>query len=520
MSSSSKTKGTSPDRSSSKESTSSTTTTSSSTKSAASSSASSKSSSAATPPSPSRGAAESVSGAERLQVFLGAIGSSLKKRLLSLHNVNPDTILANEALWPHRLRGRRKLRKEKLVDALLEAQVYKMAAKYASTGLNKDALIKIVVFEDDRKYTSKAAYVKCLIAKMEEIGVEPWLDGLELPQLRIIADNLYLDISDCKRDEGKMAKKVANDLLLKGMSFFLSQCTMGMLIEAYEALGLGDCKLFTKQQLVDAVVTGVPAKGKKKRVVEDDSNDPKPPIEKGITKEELEQSYYIGELRQWCKDNRLRTTGCNKTDVIKRIVKFLKGDTTYVIEPEPESSSSKGHKDRKRKRSSSGSESDKGKDTTKKGKAPVVGDEEPAKKSVEPTTNKNDAPAESKPEAATPKVSDKSPKPESTTTGGSKESMKGEEEPPPSSKAPAGESAAKSPSSKESTSHSKPSSNKKHRHKESSSEEESRSDSSSDKHRHKHHHHHHHHKHKKSSSESESDTKHKARGPSPKKHRH
>jgi len=48
-------------------------------------------------------------------------------------------------------------------------------------------------------------------------------------------------------------------------------------------------------------------------------------IEKGITFEDIFQHYYVNEVRDWCREHELKTSG-KKGDLIKRILAFLDGD--------------------------------------------------------------------------------------------------------------------------------------------------------------------------------------------------
>jgi hypothetical protein len=67
----------------------------------------------------------------------------------------------------------------------------------------------------------------------------------------------------------------------------------------------------------------------------------KKPIVEGITHDELYQGYYLPELKEWCKEKNIKTSGSQR-DLIKRILAFLSGDETVM----------KGYRKKKRKKDS------------------------------------------------------------------------------------------------------------------------------------------------------------------------
>lgn len=69
--------------------------------------------------------------------------------------------------------------------------------------------------------------------------------------------------------------------------------------------------------------------GEKEPAAEEEEEEPvepveKKPIKKGVTQLDLYQ-YYVGELVDYCKDNKLKVSG-SKKDITKRILAFLGGD--------------------------------------------------------------------------------------------------------------------------------------------------------------------------------------------------
>jgi len=56
----------------------------------------------------------------------------------------------------------------------------------------------------------------------------------------------------------------------------------------------------------------------------------KQPIKKGITFDDIFQHYYVDEVRDWCKEHGIKTSG-KKTVLIKRILAFLDGDESVKV---------------------------------------------------------------------------------------------------------------------------------------------------------------------------------------------
>eukprot|EP01080_Neovahlkampfia_damariscottae_P004264 gene4264-7600_t len=68
-------------------------------------------------------------------------------------------------------------------------------------------------------------------------------------------------------------------------------------------------------------------KSTEKKEKEQKERPPVPPLKKGITYDQIFQSYYASELKDYCKKEKLLSHG-NKQEMIKRILAYLGGDVT------------------------------------------------------------------------------------------------------------------------------------------------------------------------------------------------
>jgi len=109
---------------------------------------------------------------------------------------------------------------------------------------------------------------------------------------------------------------------------FFSSFEAEQLQDIAEDLKLKTGKTANKRKLVDCIINKKDAekepKAKKHKV---EVSKKKQEIEKGATYEDIFQHYYVTEVRQWCKDHGLKTSG-KKGALIRRILAYLDGDET------------------------------------------------------------------------------------------------------------------------------------------------------------------------------------------------
>src|SRR5690606_21856508 len=134
-----------------------------------------------------------------------------------------------------------------------------------------------------------------------------------------------LDIDpDGKKEE--VIEKISTTVRALGMESFFYSFDVNTLHSVCKDLKISSKGSNNKRKLVEAISTksNVELEPKKKKPKLTYSKEKKP-IEKGITYDDIFQHYYVGEVRDWCREHGLKTAG-NKKDLIKRILAFLEGD--------------------------------------------------------------------------------------------------------------------------------------------------------------------------------------------------
>lgn len=226
-----------------------------------------------------------------------------------------------------------------------------------------------------------------------------------------------LDFEEDTTDKGELINAVSDETIIVGMRHLFDKMTREFVEDV--AKGVGTKVSGTKKEVINRVLSlsykqlleekKAPGENKEKRTDRTHLD-----IKKGVTADELFQTYYASEMRNYCREHGLLLHG-SRRDLCKRIIAFLNGD---------EVSTKKGAT-KKRKRSEKSKEKKGKKKAEEKKGEDKKGDEAAAAKPAEKkdTTaaaeKKDAAPAEEKKDAAAaaaPAAESKSEKPAAKRT--------------------------------------------------------------------------------------------------------
>jgi len=222
-----------------------------------------------------------------------------------------------------------KLKKKAMVDDM-SAEVEELGAKGLFQIMKREDLRKLsegvdsIAWKKDDNKNSKTVLVKKLASAVEAQGVNDFLsEHASADQLKSMAAVLDLEAADKKEE---LLKQVSAGAIHLGLEGYLSAFNVDTLQDVAEDPKLKTHQSNNKRKLIEAIINkeDVEREPKKKKAKAEFSKKKKT-IQKGITFEDIFQHYYVGEVREYCKEKGLKTSG-KKTVLIKRILAFLGGD--------------------------------------------------------------------------------------------------------------------------------------------------------------------------------------------------
>lgn len=243
-----------------------------------------------------------------------------------LNHLRNDT-LQDLYLKEHADERGNKLSKHKMVtsisDAIETSGVKNLLANVRRDDLKKVAESAKVDLKKDNS-NSKAVLTKKLAAAISSEGINDFLSGhVPVDILKTIAGDLEVKVSD-KKDE--LVEEIGSAVRKTGMETYFGSFEVDQLQDVAEDLGLKTHHTSNKRKLVECIVNKEDApkepKAKKAKV---EPSKKKKAIAKGVSYEDVFQHYYVGEVRDWCREHGLKTSG-KKGVLIKRILAFLEGD--------------------------------------------------------------------------------------------------------------------------------------------------------------------------------------------------
>jgi len=211
-----------------------------------------------------------------------------------------------------------------IADSIEEASVRCLVAALSRDDMKKLLEKLSVDFKGDNK-NSKQVLTRRLTEQIGTAGIDDFLkDNADDAVLDSILADLDLDKKGKKEDTIALIASTVRNL---GMESFFSSFDVDSLHDICQDLKVKTHNSNNKRKLVEGIVKQEdldkeePKKKKQKVKVSSKKKD----IKKGVTFDDIFQHYYVDEVRDWCKEHGLKTTG-KKTVLIKRIVAFLDGD--------------------------------------------------------------------------------------------------------------------------------------------------------------------------------------------------
>lgn len=244
-----------------------------------------------------------------------------------LNSLRNDT-LQDLYLKEHQDERGTKLNKKKMINSITDA-IESSGVKNLLANIKRDDLTKVaegaaLELKEKDNAKSKAVLTKKLSAAIAKEGVNDFLnEHCTVEVLKLIAADMDIDASDKKED---LVESIGDAVRKVGMETYFGSFDVDQLQDVAEDLGLKTHRTSNKRKLVDCIVNKKDApkepKAKKPKV---EFSKKKKAIQKGSTYEDVFQHYYVGEVRDWCKEHGLKTSG-KKGVLIKRILAFLEGD--------------------------------------------------------------------------------------------------------------------------------------------------------------------------------------------------
>jgi len=287
-----------------------------------------------------------------------------------LHN---DT-LQDLYLKEHQDERGAKLNKKKMVSTISEA-IETSGVKNLLANIKREDLTKVAEgakldFKKNDNPKSKAVLNKKLSSAIAKEGINDFLsEHVTVDVLKTIAADLEVKAGDKKED---LVEEIGSAVRKVGMEAYFGSFDVDLLTDVAQDLGIKTHKSNNKRKLVECIVNrkDLPKEPKAKKAKVEFSKKKKA-IQKGTTYEDIFQHYYVGEVRDWCREHGLKTAG-KKGVLIRRVLAFLDGDEESTkAKPGKKGKANGGtktaHKEEKEDKEEDNEEEEKGKKNEKKG---------------------------------------------------------------------------------------------------------------------------------------------------------
>ncbi|KAL6071627.1 SAP domain-containing protein [Balamuthia mandrillaris] len=248
-------------------------------------------------------------------------------------NLEEDTLLDLYSMDHPERRGEvGEKTKKNLVRSIVD-KIEETGYKFFVLNLSKEGMQELlegldINWGNDNKH-SKAVLGKRLIEQFYKKGLEEFLaERADVEGLKGLCEMLELEPVSSKKEQ--LARQVADRVRQEGLETYLSSVHLDSLQDMCDDLKLKTRNTSSKRKLVDALLYKKDVEDepkKKKQKTTGSFSKTKKKIEKGITFDDIFQHYYANELKDWCKEHDIPTTG-KKTLLIKRILAYLEGGDT------------------------------------------------------------------------------------------------------------------------------------------------------------------------------------------------
>jgi len=224
------------------------------------------------------------------------------------------------------------VKKQKMVSSIADA-IEDAGIKALVANMKREELKKILGpseneegSEEKEVTQNKIVLSKRLREKISAVGIHDFLqDHADEDLLKDLCLNLDVEADSEKKEE--LVSQVSATVQELGMESYFGSFNVEYLQDVCEDLKLKTGRTSNKRKLVECILrqeNAVHSPRKKKKV---QYSKKKQAISKNSTYEDIFQHYYVDEVRDWCRENGLKTSG-KKGVLIKRILAYLDGDET------------------------------------------------------------------------------------------------------------------------------------------------------------------------------------------------
>eukprot|EP01095_Lingulamoeba_sp_RSL-Kostka_P015299 TRINITY_DN698_c0_g1_i3.p1 TRINITY_DN698_c0_g1~~TRINITY_DN698_c0_g1_i3.p1 ORF type:complete len:455 (-),score=217.19 TRINITY_DN698_c0_g1_i3:22-1386(-) len=183
----------------------------------------------------------------------------------------------------------------------------------------------------DNNPNNKAVLTKRVYEQMSAIGVKAWLSKCKDEDIITqLCDDMEIEYTEA--DSPKELKSMVEQYIFDfGAQVFFNKLQLKTLRDCAGDMKLKNRNVNSKPRLCQAVITvsDVEVPKKKKAV----KKTKKVPIRRALDKNVLMQHYYASELKDWCAENGLKTSG-NKKVLAERIAAYNNGDKENTMATE------------------------------------------------------------------------------------------------------------------------------------------------------------------------------------------
>jgi len=171
---------------------------------------------------------------------------------------------------------------------------------------------------------------KRLYENITDSGIDQFLqDHASAEALKLLIDALAISLpASAKKDEKIGQVSLAVDRI--GMQMFFARMDLDMLQYLCEQMKIETHDRTNSAALIHAIIMQQNLPKKEKKISQKPKKTKKKALVEGITYDEVFQHYYLDEIQDWCKENKLKTTGTKKV-LIKRILAFFDGDKENTL---------------------------------------------------------------------------------------------------------------------------------------------------------------------------------------------
>eukprot|EP01027_Heterolobosea_sp_BB2_P022223 GEZU01032708.1.p1 GENE.GEZU01032708.1~~GEZU01032708.1.p1 ORF type:complete len:373 (+),score=228.89 GEZU01032708.1:131-1249(+) len=244
--------------------------------------------------------------------------------------------LLQEVLKGNNIKITKSSTKKDLAENFVESSLQKGIQGFFD-GLDKETLKDAVGQLEDAKSVAESNNQSKLLKAMKDSlakhkTFESFLEQFSMETLEAFCKSMEFQEETEEKEE--LVDAIVQEIIIIGAKSMLSKMTKDYINNIIDHLSLK--KSGTKEDLINRFLAisfpHLEDDGKddennnsSKKSAKSTTSTKKVEIVQGVTKDQLLQTYYTTELRDWCKSKGLKVTGSRK-ELIDRIIAFLNGD--------------------------------------------------------------------------------------------------------------------------------------------------------------------------------------------------